>query len=876
MGVLEARQQAADTESQDSSVSAMVSTLIPTLIIASIYFTIFLVLRKSQRRFYAPRTYIGSLRQQERTPALPGGLFNWFGAFRNIPDYHALQHQSLDAYLFLRYLRICATICVVGLILTWPVLFAVNATGGGTQEGLNMLSYSNVDVDSPQGRNRLYAHVFLGWLFYGFVMYMILRECIFYINLRQAFLLSPVYANRISSRTVLFTSVPEDYLDELKIRRLFSNSVKNVWIVGDTGKLEEVVEERDKTAMKLESAEVKLIKLANKERVKSLKKGAAGPDEAPSAPASHNAEVGQVAARWVPNKKRPTHRLGKFGLYGKKVDTIDWCRDELRRLIPEAAAAQAQFRAGDFAKVGAVFVEFHTQSDAQAAYQVLTHHQVLRMSPRYIGVQPGEVLWKSLRISWWQKVIRRYAVIAFITALILFWAIPTAAVGAISQVSFLKSLSWLAWLDAVPEVIMGVISGLLPAVALAILMSLVPVVMRLCAKLAGEPSLSRVELFTQSAYFWFQLIQVFLITTISGSAVGAALEISQEPGRIFSILSAALPRASTFYISYFIVQGLTIASGVVSQVVGFIIFKLLYKFLANTPRAMYNKWATLSAISWGSVLPIYTTISVISIVYAVIAPLMLFWSSLGIFLFYLAYRYNILFVTDTIVDTRGLIYPRALKQLFAGVYLAEICMVGLFAVSQAFGPLVLMVAFLVFTLLFHLTISKVLDPLLYNLPRSLQVEEELLLAGSDAEAARPLALDASRSAKEAGAANGSTPSQAQGASDRQGNMITRFLKPWVYADYHTLRQLVPQDAIDFDQMYSEQVERDAYYPPSATSATPLLWIPSDPAGVSKDEIALTSKVIDITDEGCTIDEKNKLIWDAEGARPPIWDEKVYY
>ena len=39
-------------------------------------------------------------------------------------------------------------------------------------------------------------------------------------------------------------------------------------------------------------------------------------------------------------------------------------------------------------------------------------------------------------------------------------------------------------------------------------------------------------------------------------------------------------------------------------------------------------------------------------------------------LFYLAYRYNILFVSETSVDTQGLIYPRALKQLFTGVYLA--------------------------------------------------------------------------------------------------------------------------------------------------------------------------------------------------------------
>lgn len=165
--------------------------------------------------------------------------------------------------------------------------------------------------------------------------------------------------------------------------------------------------------------------------------------------------------------------------------------------------------------------------------------------------------------------------------------------------------------------ILGVVSGLLPAVALSILMSLVPVIMRLCARLAGEVSQSRVELFTQNSYFFFQLIQVFLIQTFTNAASTALVQIAQQPGQVFTILSSSLPTASNFYISYFIVQGLTIATGVVTQVVGFFVFTLLYKFLTKTPRAMYKKWTSLSAISWGSVLPVFTNIAVISMSFSV-------------------------------------------------------------------------------------------------------------------------------------------------------------------------------------------------------------------------------------------------------------------
>lgn len=120
------------------------------------------------------------------------------------------------------------------------------------------------------------------------------------------------------------------------------------------------------------------------------------------------------------------------------------------------------------------------------------------------------------------------------------------------------------------------------------------------------------ELFTQHAYFAFQVIQVFLVTTFSSSAAAVVEEVRKEPEKITEILAQNIPKASNFFIPYFMVQGLTIAAGVLSQVVGFVIFTILYKFLAGTPRAMYTKWANLSAISWGSLMPVYTNIAVIS------------------------------------------------------------------------------------------------------------------------------------------------------------------------------------------------------------------------------------------------------------------------
>ena len=444
---------------------------------------------------------------------------------------------------------------------------------------------------------------------------MVMRESIFYINLRQAYLLSPLYASRMSSRTVLFNSVPEEYLDEVKLRQMFGNKLKNLWLSSDTKELQDKVEERDKVAMKLEAAETKLIKTANDARLKSIKKGGSNDEEQHlgsngSNGSSLEGESGSLAAKWIRPKDRPTHRP-KF-LIGKKVDTINWCRAELERLIPEVDAMQATHRAGQGKPVGSVFVEFYTQSEAQAAFQMVAHHQALHMAPRTIGINPDSVIWKNLRIKWWERIIRNISTNTFVTLLVIFWAIPVAVVGSISNISSIdQKVFFLHWIQKIPQEILGLIQGLLPSVLLAVLMALLPIILRWMARLSGLPTLARAELRTQNSYFLFQVIQVFLVTTLTSAATASAQQIIQNPSSATTLLAQDIPKASNFYISYLILQGLTISSGAVLQLVGYILFRVLGKFLDTTPRKMYKRYSGLSALGWGTVFPIYSLLIVI-------------------------------------------------------------------------------------------------------------------------------------------------------------------------------------------------------------------------------------------------------------------------
>lgn len=367
----------------------------------------------------------------------------------------------------------------------------------------------------------------------------------YYINLRQAYLLSPQQASHVSSRTVLFTSVPDRYLNEKRIQKLFGDSVQHVWVPRNTKALRSMVKERHETAVRLEKAEIELIKLVNATRNKQLQtkprklldfSGAIGlpiygkKAKSPSQDELHGPEEiakdadvidaaekqprsplsspgsstggsngdkwsdpeyahpygldkslpdvnGSVAARYIPHESRPTHR--PLANFGRKVDTIKWTRSRIKTLNRQIAKLRRQHRSGLGAPMNAVFVEFDSQVNAQAAYQIVAHHQPLHMSPRYIGIRPEEIVWSSLRMKWWERPMRRFLMMGAIAAGVIFWSIPSALVGTISNIEFLSTkIFFLTWIAKLPSVITGVIQGLLPALALSLLMAMVPVMLR--------------------------------------------------------------------------------------------------------------------------------------------------------------------------------------------------------------------------------------------------------------------------------------------------------------------------------------------------------------------------------------------------------------
>lgn len=81
----------------------------------------------------------------------------------DMSDTLLLSHQGLDAYLFLRLLKISVVICLVGCAICFPVLLPINATGGGGKAQLDIITLSNV----TDNYYKYFAHAGCAYLFFG-------------------------------------------------------------------------------------------------------------------------------------------------------------------------------------------------------------------------------------------------------------------------------------------------------------------------------------------------------------------------------------------------------------------------------------------------------------------------------------------------------------------------------------------------------------------------------------------------------------------------------------------------------------------------------------------------------------------------------------
>ncbi|KAJ3776416.1 hypothetical protein FB446DRAFT_785114 [Lentinula raphanica] len=738
-----------------SATSASTATFVTALVFNAAVFGIeigiFTLIRPYFKAIYEPRTYVPPKKNRIQ-PLTSGskralGLINalsWPLAVFNSNHQDIKAANGLDAYFFVRYLRMMVVIFLPIWILSWIVLLPVTSVGtqvsGNTK--LNRFIFGNV---APDKSTRYAAHIIMVWLFTGWIFFIVWKEMRHWLYTRQYHLIDSSHSKSVQANTVLITGIPQKYLSHSALHKVFDvlpGGVKNIWINRNLKELPDLYDRRLKACNKLESAENKLLRIAAKRRLKAEKQASKEKD----------AEA-QSSSAAVPEEERPTHKLGFLGLFGEKVDSIEWARSEIRvcNELLEAGrskipgySAQSRLRSfhpefdddsdddfggqggiiGTVGKVGNVvkrkakktptktqedvpveresvdgpagmddaypvcnsaFITFRKQISAHLAGQSLIHHEPYRMSRRYLEISPSDVIWSNLSLNPFEINIRIAISWAITIALIVFWAIPVAFIGTISNIqSVCTKEAWLSWLCDLPSVVIGIIQGILPPVLLAVLMMLLPIVLRLLAKFEGIPKRSGVELSLMTRFYMFQVIHSFLIVTLSSGIIASLQTLTSNPTSIPSTLASNLPQASIFFLTYIILQGLSGTAGGFLQIVALVIYYVKLVLLGSTPRSIWGIKYGKRNVAWGTLFPNTTLLTTIALGYSIIAPIINGLACATFFAFYMLYKYLFLWAyqQDLSTDTGGLFFPKAIQHLFVGLYVEQVCLAALFFLAR--------------------------------------------------------------------------------------------------------------------------------------------------------------------------------------------------
>lgn len=851
--------------SSSSSGATILAAFIPTAVTAVIYLAIFVAIRNKNRKSYAARTFLGTIPEKERTPASRPKGGHWFQDFRTLSDEYVLQHNSLDGYLYLRFLRFIIGVCLLGCVITWPILMPINATGGGDASQLDRISFSNIKKNS-----HLWAHVAVAWVFFLTTIALIARERLRLIGTRQAYYINDEYAARLSSRTVLFMHVPREACQPENLEKYFGDAAERSWPVKDTGNLEGLIQQRNNSAYALESAEFDLAVAG----IKHKHRGGG---------ASNGAST--EAQEAVPKPQRPTQR--QLPVIGKPVDPVETSRNDVVDLAAKVAARRAA-PSRNVPEHSAIFVSYSSQAAAHRAFQQISFQPKVPTRDRFLAVLPKEVLWKNLALPTTTRLSKASLGLAFVIAFTIFFSIPVGIIGTISNIQYLADrFSWLSWVENLPPSVLGLITGLLPPYLVSYFVSYVPKLFRHIAKLSGEPTIPQAELKTQAHFFFFQVAQVFLVTTFSSGAAAVFAQIAQHPEQAPDLLASSLPKASNFYLTYFILQGTASAASNILNYSDLFEYLFYEHYWDKTPREKFQTYAQMKGTPWyavstllcrtlltnprGSWYPKFTNFLVIAIVYSCIAPLTLGFAAAGITLYYLSYRYNMLYIYQTKVDTKGEAYKRALKQMPTGVYLAELCLIGLMSARKAKVQTALMVTLLVLTAVINLVLDRMLKPLELYLGVDIWQEQEvpLLADEDDIDPNDEAALHAASHSRRLGMMPLPKPARY---------FLSDFFDGFISLARNEVEGYLSDPAAnrgdDAQPLKGDELEK-AYTDPAMTSKTPKLWIPRDPNGVSKQEIELNEAAgIPTTDEAAELDEDGKLHWDHDFDHVPVFKKPI--
>mmetsp|Transcript_31695 Transcript_31695/g.67157 ORF Transcript_31695/g.67157 Transcript_31695/m.67157 type:complete len:1163 (-) Transcript_31695:2444-5932(-) len=304
--------------------------------------------------------------------------------------------------------------------------------------------------------------------------------------------------------------------------------------------------------------------------------------------------------------------------------------------------------------------------------------------------EPRDVLFQNVYLSKGAMRTRTFFADLLCNFIIAFYVVPVALVSLLVSESALVSISpRLNQLDKASSVFSAAIATVQPMCLVGIQMLLPPLFIRIsCAE--GLMAFSEAQMKAFSRYFTFQVLNIFLVTSIAGSIFDTLAIIIESPESAFEMLGNSLPRMSSFFVSFVTIKTFIGLGVEISRIVSILQAALLLVLFPNsTLRAKRTVRIGMRAIDdpgwfgFHKILAQDMLVVVVAIVFAVVAPVVLIPCLIFFFVSRIVWAHQLLYVYESAFETGGLFWPKIFRRFVFGLIIAQATITGQFILKDA-------------------------------------------------------------------------------------------------------------------------------------------------------------------------------------------------
>jgi len=335
------------------------------------------------------------------------------------------------------------------------------------------------------------------------------------------------------------------------------------------------------------------------------------------------------------------------------------------------------------------FVEMKTFTASTVAIQSMHSSKPGAMDVS-MAPEPRDVLWQNIYVAKGARRTRGYIGETLVILLISFYAVPVALISLLVSESALISTSpRLAQLDQASAFFSSALAMVQP-ICLVIIQQLLPPLFMQISKAEGLTSFSEAQMRAFSRYFMFQVLNVFLVTAIAGSIFDTIAIIVENPEAAFEMLGNSLPRMSSFFITLVTMKTFLGLGVELVRFLSIVQSLIRFTFMRNaTLRKKKTPFIALRAIDDPGWFPFHKILAqdmlvvVISVVFAVVAPIVLMPCALFCLVSRILWTHHHLYIYESVFESGGQFWPKVFRRFVFGLIIAQMTITGQFFLKEA-------------------------------------------------------------------------------------------------------------------------------------------------------------------------------------------------